>query len=212
MAQLDRAGAGDAVTLTLADEIDIARGDLLADPRDPPEFVDQFAAHIIWMSEHRMVPGRSYLLKIGARTVPATITALKHRVDVDTLAHLADKSLGLNDIGFCNLSTAAPVAFDPYTENRDTGAFILIDRLTNETAGAGMISFGSASGQQHPLAGTDSRTRGAGGSEGPGAGGVVADGVVGSRQVDDCRSRRKAAARQPGATRCCSTATMSDMA
>jgi len=139
---LDRAGAGDAVTLKLADEIDIARGDLLADPRDPPEFVDQFAAHVIWMSEHRMVPGRSYLLKIGARTVPVTITALKHRVDVDTLAHLAEKSLGLNDIGFCNLSTAAPVAFDPYADNRDTGAFILIDRLTNETAGAGMIAFG----------------------------------------------------------------------
>ena len=139
---LDHAGAGDAVTLRLADEIDIARGDLLADPRDPPEFVDQFAAHVIWMSEHRMVPGRSYLLKIGTRTLPATITALKHRIDVDTLAHLAEKSLGLNDIGFCNLSTAAPVAFDPYADNRDTGAFILIDRLTNETAGAGMIAFG----------------------------------------------------------------------
>ena len=139
---LDHAEAGDAVTLRLADEIDVARGDLLADPRDPPEFVDQFAAHVIWMSEHRMVPGRSYLLKIGTRTVPATITALKHRVDVDSLAHLAEKSLGLNDIGFCNLSTAAPVAFDAYADNRDTGAFILIDRLTNETAGAGMIAFG----------------------------------------------------------------------
>ncbi len=136
------AGAGDAVTLRLADEIDVARGDLLADPRDPPEFVDQFAAHLIWMSERQMVPGRSYLLKIGTRTVPATITALKHRVDIDTLAHLADKSLGLNGIGFCNLSTAAPVAFDPYAANRDTGAFILIDRQTNETAGAGMIAFG----------------------------------------------------------------------
>jgi bifunctional enzyme CysN/CysC len=139
---LDRAGPGDAVTLRLADDIDVARGDLLADPRDPPEFVDQFAAHVIWMSEHRMVPGRSYLLKIGTRTVPATITALKHRIDINTLAHLADKSLGLNDIGFCNLSAAAPVAFDPYADNRDTGAFILIDRLTNETAGAGMIVFG----------------------------------------------------------------------
>lgn len=139
---LDRAEVGDAVTLRLADEIDVARGDLLADPRDPPEYVDQFAAHVIWMSEHRMVPGRSYLLKTGARTVPATVTALKYRIDVGTLAHLADKSLGLNDIGFCNLSTAAPVAFDPYTDNRDTGAFILIDRLTNETAGAGMIAFG----------------------------------------------------------------------
>jgi bifunctional enzyme CysN/CysC len=139
---LDRAGAGEAVTLTLTDEIDIARGDLLADPRDPPEFVDQFAAHVIWMSEHPLVPGRSYLLKIGTRTVPATITALKHRVDVETLAHLADKTLGLNEIGFCNLSTAAPVAFDPYAVNRDTGAFILIDRFSNETAGAGMIAFG----------------------------------------------------------------------
>jgi bifunctional enzyme CysN/CysC len=139
---LDRAGAGDAVTLTVADEIDIARGDVLADPRDPPEFVDQFAAQVIWMSEQPLVPGRSYLLKIGARTVPATITALKHRVDVETLAHLADKTLGLNEIGFCNVSTAAPIAFDPYSVNRTTGAFILIDRFTNETAGAGMIAFG----------------------------------------------------------------------
>ncbi|HUC09529.1 MAG TPA: sulfate adenylyltransferase subunit CysN [Stellaceae bacterium] len=139
---IERAGVGDAVTLRLADEIDITRGDLLADPRDPPEFVDQFAAHVIWMSEHRMVPGRSYLMKIGTRTVPATVTGLKHRVDINTLAHLADKSLGLNDIGFCNLSAAASVAFDSYADNRDTGAFILIDRLTNETAGAGMIAFG----------------------------------------------------------------------
>ena len=139
---LDRAGAGEAVTLVLDDEIDIARGDLLADPDNPPEFVDQFAAHVIWMSEHPLVPGRSYLVKVGTRTVPATVTALKHRVDVETLAHLADKTLGLNEIGFCNLSTAAPVAFDPYAVNRDTGAFILIDRFSNETAGAGMIAFG----------------------------------------------------------------------
>ena len=139
---LERARAGDAVTLTLADEIDVARGDLLADPRDPPEFVDQFAAHVIWMSEQPLVPGRSYLMKIGTRSVPATVTALKHRIDVDTLAHLAEKTLGLNEIGFCNLSTAAPVGFDPYAVNRDTGGFILIDRFTNDTAGAGMIAFG----------------------------------------------------------------------
>ena len=138
----DRAREGDAVTLTFETDIDIARGDLLADPREPPECVDQFAAHVIWMSEQPLVPGRSYLLKIGTRTVPATVTALKHRIDVETLAHLADRTLGLNEIGFCNLSTAAPVAFDPYTVCRDTGAFILIDRLTNETAGAGMIAFG----------------------------------------------------------------------
>jgi bifunctional enzyme CysN/CysC len=137
-----QADKGDAVTLRLDDEIDIARGDVLADPRDPPEYVDQFAAHLIWMSEQPLVPGRSYLLKIGSRSVPATVTALKYRVDVVTLAHLAETTLGLNEIGFCNLSTAAPVAFDPYAKNRETGAFILIDRFTNDTAGAGMISFG----------------------------------------------------------------------
>ena len=136
------AAEGDAVTLTLDREIDIARGDLLADPRDPPECVDQFAAHVIWLSEQPLVPSRSYLLKIGTRTVPATVTALKHRINVETLAQLADKTLGLNEIGFCNLSTATPVAFDPYKADRHTGAFILIDRLTNETAGAGMIAFG----------------------------------------------------------------------
>jgi bifunctional enzyme CysN/CysC len=139
---LDCAGAGDAVTLTFDQEIDISRGDLLADPHHPPECVDQFAAHIIWMSEQPLMPGRSYLLKMGTRTVPAAVTALKHRIDVDTLQHLADKTLALNEVGFCNLSAARPVAFDPYTVNRDTGAFILIDRLTNETAGAGMIAFG----------------------------------------------------------------------
>jgi bifunctional enzyme CysN/CysC len=137
-----RAFAGDAITLTLESATDIARGDLLAAPDAPPEFVDQFAAHVIWLSQHPLVPGRSYLLKIGTRTVPATVTALKHRIDVDTLAHLADRTLELNEIGFCNLSTAAAVAFDPFEVNRNTGAFILIDRFTNQTAGAGMIAFG----------------------------------------------------------------------
>jgi bifunctional enzyme CysN/CysC len=136
------AEAGDAVTLTFAGDSDIARGDLLADPRDPAEFVDQFAAHVIWMSDQPLVPGRPYLVKIGTSTVPGTVTALKYRIDVDTLAHLADKTLALNEIGFCNLSTAAPVAFDPYSVSRETGAFILIDRFTLETAGAGMIAFG----------------------------------------------------------------------
>jgi bifunctional enzyme CysN/CysC len=140
--KLARATRGDAVTLTLDSEIDIARGDLLSDPRDPPECVDQFAAHVIWLSEQPLVPGRSYLLKIGTRTVTATVTTLKYRINTDTLAHLAEKTLALNEIGFCNLSTGAPVAFDPYPVNRDTGAFILIDRFTNETSGAGMIAFG----------------------------------------------------------------------
>jgi bifunctional enzyme CysN/CysC len=139
---LARAEAGDAVTLTFESEIDITRGDLLADPAVPPESVDQFAAHVLWLSENPLVPGRSYLLKIGARTVPATVTALKHRIDVETLAHLADRTLDLNEVGFCNLSTAVPIAFDPYAANRETGSFILIDRFTNQTSGAGMIAFG----------------------------------------------------------------------
>jgi bifunctional enzyme CysN/CysC len=139
---LARARAGDAVTLTFESEIDIARGDLLVDPTAPPESVDQFAAHVLWLSEHPLVPGRSYLLKIGTRTVPATVTALKHRIDVETMAHLADRTLDLNEVGFCNLSTAVPIAFDPYEVNPATGAFILIDRFTNQTAGAGMIAFG----------------------------------------------------------------------
>jgi len=139
---LARAQAGDAVTLTFESEIDITRGDMLADPAEPPESVDQFAAHVLWLSENPLVPGRSYLLKIGTRTVPATVTALKHRIDVETLAHLADRTLDLNEVGFCNLSTAVPIAFDPYVANRVTGAFILIDRFTNQTAGAGMIAFG----------------------------------------------------------------------
>ena len=119
--------------------IDIARGDLFANPDALPGCLDQFAAHVIWMSDHALVPGRFYLMKIGRRTVAATVTLLKHRIDVDTLAHLAVKTLQLNEV---DLSTRVPVAFDPYAVNRDTGGFILIDRFTNETAGAGMIAFG----------------------------------------------------------------------
>jgi len=139
---LEEAKAGDAVTLTLADEVDLARGDVLARPDSRPEVVDQFAAHVLWMSEDEMLPGRSYLLRIGTQYVPARITSLKHKVDVNTLEHIAGKTLGLNEIGFCNVATSTPVAFDPYEDNRETGAFILIDRFTNATAGAGMIAFG----------------------------------------------------------------------
>ncbi|MGC8520232.1 MAG: sulfate adenylyltransferase subunit CysN [Steroidobacteraceae bacterium] len=139
---LSEARAGDAVTLTLTDEVDVARGDVLAHADARPEVVDQFAADVLWMSEEPMLPGRSYLMRIGTRYVPARITSLKHKTDVNTLEHIAAKTLGLNEIGSCNLSTATPVAFDPYAENRATGAFVLIDRFTNATAGAGMISFG----------------------------------------------------------------------
>jgi bifunctional enzyme CysN/CysC len=136
------ASAGEAVTLTLADELDIARGDLLCDPKNRPEVSDQFAAHLIWMSDDKLLPGRSYLMKTGARTVPVTVAELKHRLDVNTLGELAARSLSLNEVGFCNLATTTPIAFDPYKDNHDTGAFILIDRATNATAAAGMISLG----------------------------------------------------------------------
>jgi bifunctional enzyme CysN/CysC len=139
---VERAQAGDAVTLTFTEEIDATRGDLLTGPKSRAEFADQFATHVIWMKEEPLVPGRSYWLKLGTRTLSATVTALKHRIDVNNGAHVAARTLELNEIGFCNLSTAQPIAFDPYTVNRDTGGFILIDRLTNETAGAGMIAFG----------------------------------------------------------------------
>jgi bifunctional enzyme CysN/CysC len=138
----EKAEAGEAVTMTLADELDIARGDVLCLPQSRPEVADQFTAHVIWMSADPMLPGRSYLLKIGAKTVPAQITDLKHRIDVNTQEKLAAKTLGLNEIGLCNLATTMPVAFDPYRDNHDLGAFILIDRRTNETAAAGVVEHG----------------------------------------------------------------------
>ena len=135
------AQARDAVTVTLADEIDIARGDMLAALRDRPQIADQFVAHMVWMSSDRLFPGRSYFMKINNTTLAATVTELKHRIDVTTLAKLAAKTLALNEVGVCNLSVARPVAFDAYADNRDTGAFILIDRYSNETVAAGMIDF-----------------------------------------------------------------------
>jgi len=139
---LAEASAGDAVTLTLADEVDIARGDLLAAPEARPEVADQFAAHLLWMGDEPMLPGRPYLMRIGTQYTPVKMTALKHRIDVDTLEHFAARTLSLNEIGVGNFSSAAPVAFDSYADNRETGAFVLIDRYTNATVGAGMIDHG----------------------------------------------------------------------
>jgi bifunctional enzyme CysN/CysC len=139
---LAEARAGDAVTLVLADDVDVSRGDLLTEAQSRPEVADQFAAHVLWMAAEPMLPERSYLLRIGTRYVLARATKLKHKVDVNTLQHIAGDQLALNEIAVCNLATATPVAFDPYAENRETGAFILIDRFTNATVGAGMISFG----------------------------------------------------------------------
>jgi bifunctional enzyme CysN/CysC len=137
----DGADAGDSVTITLADEIDVARGDMFAALRDRPQVADQFAAHLVWMGSEKLLPGRSYVIKINHCTVAATVTDLKHRLDVNTLSKLAAKTLALNEVGVCNLSVARPIAFDPYADNRDTGAFILIDRTSNETVAAGMIDF-----------------------------------------------------------------------
>ena len=139
---LDRAEAGDALTLTLRDEVDIARGDVLAHPHERPIVADQFTATLIWMSDDELLPGRSYLMKLATRTVPVTVTALKHRIDVNTLEqHIAATTLSLNEIGLCTLAAQSALAFDPYVDNADTGAFILIDRMTNATAAAGLVTF-----------------------------------------------------------------------
>jgi len=133
--------AGESVTLTLADEVDISRGDVIAAASAPPEVADQFECHLVWMDDEPLLPGRGYLLKIGARTVNATVTEIKHKVNVNTLEHVAAKTLALNEIAVCNLSLDRPVAFEPYAVNREMGGFIVIDRLTNHTVGAGMLKF-----------------------------------------------------------------------
>jgi len=138
---LEEAVAEQAVTLTLEDEIDISRGDLLAAPQARPDHADQFEAKLVWMHEEPLLPGRGYLLKVGTVTVPAQVSALKYKVNVNTLEHLATKTLGLNEVGVCNFSLGKAVSFDPYQANPATGCFILIDRLTNATVGAGMIDF-----------------------------------------------------------------------
>ena len=136
---LQSAGAGQAVTLVLEDEIEVSRGNMLVAPDQRPIVADQFEATLVWFDEKAMVPGRSYLLRTETDQVPATVTALKHRIDVNTFAQAAAKHLDLNEVGTVNLSTQAPFAFDPYRENRVTGAFVMIDRITNATVGAGMI-------------------------------------------------------------------------
>lgn len=136
---LDQAIAGQAVTLVLEDEVEVSRGNMLVSPAARPQVADQFAANIVWFDEQALLPGRSYILRTETDQVSATVTDLKYRVNVNDFAHEAAKSLDLNEVGVCNLSTRAPIAFDPFAENRTTGAFILIDRITNATVGAGMI-------------------------------------------------------------------------
>jgi bifunctional enzyme CysN/CysC len=135
------ASAGEAVTLCLAQEIDIARGDLLAPPAQRPAVADQFAAHVLWMDEEALLPGRQYHLRMGQAWTTASVTAIRHRVDIATMGQLPATSLVMNEIAVCNLATAQKLAFDPYGENRQTGAFILVDRTSNRTVGCGMVDF-----------------------------------------------------------------------
>jgi bifunctional enzyme CysN/CysC len=138
---LQSAVAGQSVTLTLTDEVDCSRGDVIALADAPPETADQFESHVVWMADEPLLPGRSYLLKLGTRTASATITEIKYKVNVNTLEQLAAKHLDLNEIGLCNLSLDRPIAFDPYADIPGLGGFILIDRLTNATVACGMIRF-----------------------------------------------------------------------
>jgi len=138
---LPQAVAGQSITLTLADEIDISRGDVLSMADAPAEVADQFEASLVWMTDEPMLPGRPYLMKIGTQTVTASITEPKYKVNVNTMEHLAAKQLGVNEIGVVNLALDRQIAFDAYKNNRDTGGFILINRMTNNTVGAGMINF-----------------------------------------------------------------------
>ncbi|WP_417409041.1 sulfate adenylyltransferase subunit CysN [Hoeflea sp.] len=140
---LESAREGQAVTLVLDDEVDVSRGNMLVAPDARPHVADQFQAHVIWFGEHALMPGRSYVLRTETDSTNATLTALKYSIDVNSLTHQASKQLEKNQIGVCNFATGSPLAFDAYRDNRTTGNFILVDRLTNATVGAGMID--------HPL-------------------------------------------------------------
>lgn len=137
---LDEAVAGQAVTLTLADEIDISRGDVLSDAQSRPDHADQFEAKLIWMHETALLPGRHYILKMGTQAAAAQVSDLKYSVNVNTLEHTAAKTLELNEVGICNFALDRSLSFDPYTENKGTGRFILVDRFTNATVAAGMVT------------------------------------------------------------------------
>jgi len=137
---LDEAVVGQSVTLTLKDEIDCSRGDVLVAADAPPEVADQFETTLVWMDDEPMPPGRPYLLKIGARTVTAQVTEIKHKVNVNTMEKLAAKRLDLNEIAVANISLDRAIPFEPYADNRDMGGFILIDKISNRTVGAGLIN------------------------------------------------------------------------
>jgi bifunctional enzyme CysN/CysC len=135
------ATAGQSVTITLDDEVDCSRGDVICAAEQPAEVSDQFEVTLVWMSDEPMLPGRPYVLKIGTKSVSASVTTLKHKVNVNTLEQVPARELQLNEIAVANISLDQPVAFDAYAANHETGGFILIDRLSHETVGAGLIHF-----------------------------------------------------------------------
>jgi bifunctional enzyme CysN/CysC len=142
MGDLAGAQADQAVTLTLADQLDVSRGDVIADAANPPQAAAQFGCHLLWLDDAALLPGRRYLLKLATRTLGAQVTEIKHRIDPDTQAHLAATRLSANEIGVCNLSLDAEIAYEPYARNRRLGGFILIDRESNATVGCGTLDFG----------------------------------------------------------------------
>ena len=205
----EEAEAGDAVTLTLADEVDVARGDVLAPPAARPEVADQFTAHLIWMSHEPLLPGRSYLMKIGARTVPASVTELKHRIDVDNFDKLAAKTLALNEVGFANLAAHRAGRLRPLRgEPRDRG--LHPDRPRHQrNGGGGDDRPRPAPRHQHPPPGPRRLARGARGDQAPAAGDPVVHRPLRRRQIDDRQSGREQADRRAASTPLCSTATTS---
>ena len=138
---LDEAQAGQSITLCLTDEIDCSRGNVIAAAAAPPEVADQFEASLVWMSDEALIPGRGYWLKLATQSVSATVQPPKYAVNVNTLEHLAVKTLELNAIGVVELTTDKPLVFEPYAQSRTLGGFILIDKLTNATVAAGLINF-----------------------------------------------------------------------
>jgi bifunctional enzyme CysN/CysC len=146
---MSEAFAPQAVTLTLEDEIDVSRGDMLVRPGNVPRVEQKFEAMVVWMAEEPMVPGKSYWIKQTSRMTPGTINTLRYQIDVNTLHRKDAPTLGLNEIGRCTITTSQPICFDSYRRNRQTGAIIVIDRLTNSTVGAGMILDRATEGGRH---------------------------------------------------------------
>ena len=138
----EQAVSGDDVTLVFDKAFEAAVGDLLVPATERPEVSDRFAAQLLWIDETHLLPGRSYELRLGEQAVPASVTTIKHRIDIHTRQQMAARNLEMSEIGVCNIATATPIAFDAYSENSETGGFILVDRTTQATVAAGMIMFG----------------------------------------------------------------------